>query len=224
MADTLTPRSKMLAVLMEQDSYFTQFGLIHDYTKAFGAGDGEADIKRLISDLESDATLIGFDVESDGMDGILIDHNEYGQLDPNDCDIVGAQNYLSIGPAFPIAVHHELNSISEAAVAGGFSEALRLLALLPINSSGWSGTPSSLRLTPEIQTKIVMVLERARLELNDYSFSNVEAKTASAYIDCALIMAQLPDPEPDIVALLIKRLLIIVGFVGVFADFKEIFS
>jgi hypothetical protein len=220
----LTPKSKMLAVLMEQDSYFTQFGLIHDYTTAFGADDGEAEIKRLISDFESDATLIGFDVESDGMDGILIDHNEHGQLDPNDYDVIGAANYLSIGPAFPIVVHQELNSISEAAVVGGFSETLRLLALLPVDSSGWTGTTSNLRFTPEIQTKIVAVLEHARLELNDYSLSNVEAKKASAYIDCALIMAQLPEPEPDLVALLIKRLLVIVGFVGVFADFKEIFS
>jgi hypothetical protein len=217
-------KSRVLALLMEQDSYFTEFGLQRDYEDAYGSSVDEAEFKKIVWQLTTNDTLIGFDVESDGLDGVLFDHNEYGQLDQDDFTIIGTDTYFAMGPAFPVALHQDLLAVSEAATEGGLSEALRLMSLLPVDSSQWTGLPKGFRFTPEVQRKIVNILEQARNQVSGLGLTNTEAAKVSAYIDCALILAQLPEPEPDVVALLIKRLLVVVGAIGFFADLKGIFD
>ena len=217
-------KSRVLAILMEQDSYFTEYGLKRDYEEAFDGSVDEAEFKKIVAQLTGNDTLIDFDVESDGLDGVIIDHDEHGQLNSDDYTIIGAGTFLALGPAFPVALHQDLSSVSEAAADGSLSETLRLLSLLPIDSSQWTGLPKGFRFTPEVQKKVVNILEMARHEVGKLELTNAEAAKASAYIDCALVMAQLPEPEPDVVALLIKRLLIVVGVIGIFADLKGIFG
>jgi hypothetical protein len=216
-------KSRLLAVLMEQDSYFTEYGLRRDYQQNFGKVD-EAEFKKLVSQLQGNDTLITFDLEEDGMDGILIDHNEHGQLASGDYTIIGAETYLSIGPAFPVALNQDLAAVAEAAAEAGLSETLRLISLLPVDSSGWTGLPKGFRFTPEVQARVINILEMARAQISTMELSNAECAKASAYIDCALTLTQLPEPEPDLIALLVKRLLIVVGAIGFFADLKEIFG
>jgi hypothetical protein len=209
---------------MEQDSYFTQYGLKHDYEKAFGEVADEEEFKKLVWQLQSNDTLISFDVETDGLDGVLVDHPEHGQVSIDECTIIGAETYLAIGPAFPVALQQDLTAVSESAAEGGLPEALRLIGLLPADSSRWTGLPVGLRFTPAVQSKVVHALEKARAQLTTIELTNAECAKASAYIDCALMMAQLPEPEPDLVALLIKRFLVVVGALGVFADLNSLFD
>jgi hypothetical protein len=217
-------KSRVLALLMEQDSYFTEYGLRREYEEAFASPVDEAEFKKIVSQLTGNDTLIGFDVEEDGLDGVLIDHNEHGPLESSDYSIIGADTYLAMGPAFPVALHQNLSAVSEAAADGGLSESLRLISLLPVDSSQWTGLPTGFRFTPEMQNKVVDILQKAHRQVSTLGLTNAEAAKATAYIDCALMMAQLPEPEPDLVALLVKRLLVVVGAIGFFADLKGIFS
>ena len=213
-----------MALLLEQDSFFTDYGIRADYEKSFGAVDDEDAFKRSLYELTSNDTMIAFDVEDDGLDGVYVDHEKHGTIDLSECSIMGTDRYYSIGPAFPVALHADLGAISEAAVDGGLSEAFRMISMLPVDSSAWTGISKDFRFTAEVQTKLVSTLEIARNQISTLQLSNVEAARAKAYIDCALMLADLPDPEPDVIAMLIKRLLLVVGAVGVFADLKGIFA
>jgi hypothetical protein len=214
---------KLSALILEQDSFFTEFGLRSEYEKAFEAV-SEEDFRKSCNDMVTNGALIQFDVENDGMDGVLIDHEEHGQLESQDFHIVGADTYLAVGPHFVPLVQQDSAAIAKEASSGGLAQALQILGMLPIDSSKWTGLDGKLRFTPEVQAQTIELLQRAQTQVSTLGLSNVDAAKATAYIECALMLAQLPEPEPDIIALLIKRLLIVIGTVSFAADLRGLFG
>ncbi|WP_141395752.1 hypothetical protein [Sphingomonas spermidinifaciens] len=212
-------KARLLAMLLEQDSFFTDFGLKRDFEQAFGEPNSQ-EYSTTLAALKANDTIIAFDVEADGLDGVILDHPDHGQIDLKECSPITVDTFFAIGPSFAVEMHQDLYSVSEAAADGGLSEALRLIKLLPIDSSKWTGEHRALRFTPQVQSKLLLILERARAEVAQLQLSNAEAARVAAYVESAQLLAELPDPEPDLIRLLVQRILLIVGVVGFAGDLK----
>jgi len=216
-------RARLLAALLEQDSFFTEYGLKRDFEQAFGVNGVQADeFKAAFRSLESNGSLVAFNLESDGLDGVVLDHHDHGPISGQDFSVLSAEIYYALGSAFPVELQDNLSEVSEAAIDGGFSEAIRLIKMLPVDSSRWTGMSPVLRLSPVVQSKTIEILQRARSSVLQLSLTNSEAAKVAAYIDSALLLADLPDPEPDLVRIMVKRIALIVGMIGFVADLKSL--
>lgn len=216
--------AQFMAILMEQDSYFTQYALASDFQSHFPNSFEEQRFKKVFWEFEKSSQLIALDAEHDVIQDLTLEHHEHGPLEVKDVDFTGTDIYYAMGPACVVSFHENISEISQAAAEGGLKEVLRLASLLPTDSSGWTGIPKSLKYDQKVQTQAVRLLEEAQLKLSDLSLSNSDYKATSGYIECALILMNLPEPEPSLAQYFVKRALAIVGLVGVFADLKEIFS
>jgi hypothetical protein len=220
-----TIKNRLLLLYLEDPALKTDDNLHKKYKAVFGENDNGQEVYQTIQDLSQHDILIDFDPEFEAFnDFISLTHKEHGDIDLCDIEISGMDSFLALGPKSIVAVIENADELAETAVEMGFSKALAHLKNLPIDAGKWTGLPTGFRFTKEVQTRVVHILKKAQIELDCLVLTNEERAKASAYIDCALVMAQLPDPEPDIVALMIQRLLILVGLVGFFADLKGIFN
>ncbi len=219
----MSTKARLLAALLEQDSFFTEYGLNRDFEQAFGrSGVQVEEFKAAFRSLESNGSLVAFNLESDGLDGVVLDHDDHGPISGQDFSVLSAEIYYALGSAFPVELQDNLSEVSEAAIDGGFSEAIRLLKMLPVDSSRWTGMSPVLRFSPVVQSKTIEILQRARSSVSNLSLTNSEAAKVAAYIDSALLLADLPDPEPDLVRIMVKRIALIVGMIGFVADLKSL--
>jgi hypothetical protein len=213
----------VFAVLLEQDSFFLENSLFSEMKEVI-PDLTEGDFNEIFSELDSDGTLVAFDVEEDGLDGVLIDHEDHGSLKSEDLFIIGASIQYSLGAAFPIKLFPIRHEVAEAAFGAGLKEASRLLSLLPIDSSSWTGVQPDFRFDDASKSKVIDLIKSARKYLEGSALSNADHAKADAYLDCALRLAELPEPEPDFIAEFIKRALIVMGLVGWIADLKALFG
>ena len=216
--------AQFMANLMEQDSYFTQYALASDFETYFPNSFDEQRFKKVFWEFEKSSQLVALDAEFDVIQDLSLEHHEHGPIEVKDVDFTGADIYYAMGPACVVSFYENLSEISQAAAEGGLSETLRLTSLMPTDSSAWTGIPKALKYDQKVQAQAVELLEDARRKLSTMSLSNADHKTASGYVECALILMNLPEPELSLTQHFVRRLLTIVGVVGVFADLKEIFS
>jgi hypothetical protein len=209
---------------MEQDSYFQKDRIRDEFKNAFPDLTDE-DFGRAWSSFEGDGSLVGFDVESDGLDGALFEHEEHGTLNMNDMFILGTDEiYFGIGSAFPVRLYEMKSAVTEVAIDAGFSDAARMLSLLPIDSSSWTGISASFKFDDVAKSKVITLIDKARMELAKSPLTNAQHSKADAYLECALLMTEQDDPDADIIVVLIRRALALVTAIGLVADLKSIFG
>ena len=201
----------MLATLLEQDSFFTWSGLKYDYQKFFGILDDDEPFKKVVSGFQSSDVIIAFDLQEDGLDGALLDHNEHGSLNASDIMVIGDDQFLALGPAYAIELYADTSAVAEAAAEGGCREALRLIRLLPIDSSKWTGVRPTLVFDEKVKAKILDLLKRADQEMDGMYLSNVDSSQARALLKAALVLAEAPEPDPVLISTIVRRLSEIIG-------------
>ena len=204
-------RAKVLATLLEQDSFFTRYGLKHSYEQFFGALSDDGPFKKVVSQFQSSDVIIGFNLQEDGLGDAILDHHEYGSLNASDITVLGDDEYLALGPAYAVELYADTSSVAEAAAEGGCREALRLIKLLPIDSSGWTGVRATLSFDDKVKSKILDLLKKADLEMDAMSLSNVDHSQARALLKAALVLAEAPDPDPVLISTIVRRLSEIIG-------------
>ena len=218
-------KNRLLLLFLEDTKLFTDDALLKRYKEAYGDNGDGAEAYEAIQELSRHDELVEFDPEYEAFnDFISVTHKEFGDIEFSDLDIQGMDSFLALGPKSVATIIENADGLAEFATDAGLSKALMYLKNLPVDASNWTGLPKGFTFTKEVQQKVIVALENARVELEGLSLSNAQHAKASAYIDCALIMAQAPDPEPDVVAFLIKRLWMVLAGVGLLADLKGIFS
>ncbi|MFX4085911.1 hypothetical protein ACKU27_12510 [Sphingobium yanoikuyae] len=205
-------RVKVLATLLEQDSFFTWYGLKHDYQKFFGVLEDDEPFKKVVSGFQNSDVIIAFDLQEDGLGGALLDHNEHGSLNASDIMVVGDDEFLALGPAYAIELYADTSAVAEAAAEGGCREALRLIKLLPIDSSKWTGVRPTLVFDDKVKSKVLDLLKKADHEMDGMFLSNVDHSQARALLKAALILAEAPNPDPVLISTIVRRLGEIIGF------------
>jgi hypothetical protein len=216
--------NRLVCLFLEEDEPSSVGGLKFVYERAFGSGIAFEDIRHAARPLVESGVLIEFDPESEAIDGALFDHPVHGQFAGDELTVLNVDTYFGLGPKAPFYVDQNKELLIEASLNGGLAEAFDCLRELSIDSSKWTGLQAGFKFTPAVQAKLLELLESARKSLGDIELSNSQASKASAYIDCAVLLTNSPEPEPGLVRELLKRLLLVVPIIGVFADLKSIFS
>jgi len=215
--------AQFLAVLMEQDSFFTDYSLRKELKEAFPTFSDE-EYNAIFRDFESDGTLIAFDLENDGLVGESFDHDDHGQIEAQELSLLSGGTYFySLGTAFPIRLHSQRSAVLQAALDGGLSEAARLLSNLPFDASTWTGRVEKLSFDAKAKSKFVALIKEARSCLDAAELNNLEYSKASAYLDCALLLAEQPEPDADLLAELVRRAIQLIGALSLMADLKSLF-
>jgi hypothetical protein len=218
-------KNRLLLLFLEEPKLYTDDSLLKKYREVYGDSWNGHEVYESIQELSRHDQLADFDPEFEAFnDFISVTHKEHGDIEFGDLEIQGMDSFMALGPKSIVTIIENANELAEFAAESGLTKALAHLKNMPIDASKWTGLPTGFKFTKQVQLKVVEALNKARSELVGLGLSNAEHAKASAYIDCALIMAALPDPEPDIIALLIKRFLAIFAVVGVFADLKGIFD
>lgn len=180
--------------------------------------DPERAVTKILHAMVQANILVEFDVESDGLDGVLVEHNEFGSLDNDELSFSNIDNIYCLGPKAFGFLDERKSHLAELASDRGLGSALERLMKLRADSSSWTGLPTGFSFTPEVQAKVIKLLTDAIDEVERSSLGNSTKVQAGGYLQAALILARAPDPQPDLIAILLKRLRLTLEAVGLFAN------
>jgi hypothetical protein len=216
---------RILAIFLNQDD-LVQVGIAElIYRRAFGDNDeGRKEFRRVFFQLTKRDVLIEYDSEFEFADTLLVEHSEHGQLANSDLSYIGFEDLAAIGPGFVAAVRERSSEIFEQAVDAGFDHALERLRDLPIESWKWTGLSEGFVFDDTVKSKVIKLLRSADDELGSLELTNHETSQARALIKAALILADAPRPEADLVWEIIQRISAIIGIVSGIQGLSSIFK
>jgi hypothetical protein len=93
-----------------------------------------------------------------------------------------------------------------------------------IDSSRWTGLPSDFVLTAQKQATLIKLLEDAEHKLDAVGASNTDKSMARAYIVAARVLADVPEPQADIIWELISRANQLAGIASLFVSIIALFA
>jgi len=218
---------RLAAVFLDSSDITSQAIVLLRYKRSFGGEvDHEKQVKRILYEMVRDERVIEHDVEGETLDNVIVDHAEYGQLDPKDLTFLSVDDLLAIGPELIHYTRARASQIAEQATGGGLNTAIEYLSQLPIDSSLWTGMPVGFKLDDQTKGQVIKLLRRADSEISAASVSNREVAQAKALITAALILTEAPEPESEIVWGLLQKLSVFVtlsqGIEGLLKLFKVI--
>ena len=129
-----------LVFLERGDDPLTSYGI----AQALGADPHDLghEVRRVVARMVEGEVLLEFDVENDALDGVLIEHEKYGQLDNSDLSYLHVDNLFGLGPKAIEFVDERKSQLMEMAADRGLGNALQRLRNLRIDSSSWTGLPA----------------------------------------------------------------------------------
>jgi hypothetical protein len=93
-----------------------------------------------------------------------------------------------------------------------------------VDSSQWTGLPSSFVLSEEKRARLVACLQSAEADLDKLGAGNHEKAQARAYIVAARALAEAPDPPTELIWQLIQRANSIAGIASLFVSVVALFA
>jgi hypothetical protein len=225
MISDLAVSDRILAIFLNEDDIVRVGGAALIYQRTFGGDEGaKKDFRRVFWQLVKDDILIEYDTETEIADELHVEHSEHGHLNNSDLSYIGFEELAAIGPAFVSAVRERSSEICEQALNGGLSHAFERLRQLPIESWKWTGLPESFVLDDAAKSKVIELLHLADVELSDRDLSNYQISQAKALIKAALILADAPKPQADLVWEIIQRISAIIGIAAGIQGLSSIFK
>lgn len=193
------------------------------YKRKYVNSDEELDrFKAVVYRLTKDDVLTDFDTEFEIADQLSVEHAEHGHLDLTDINFIGFDELVAIGPRFVERVRFRCSEIMEQAAAAGLSNAMNVLKQLPIESWKWTGLSTNFVFDAAAQSRVVKLLKQADDEIK--ITNNYDGAQAKAFIKAALILAESPQPQPDLVWEIIQRVSAIVGLLSGIETLISIFK
>lgn len=214
-----------LVFLERGDDPLTNYGI----AQALGENphDPEREVSNVVARMVKNEILVEFDIEHDALDDVIIERDKYGPLDNSDLSYVLTGNLYGLGPKCLEFVDDRKSQLMMEAADRGLVNALQRLRNLRVDSSSWTGLPAGFSFTPQVQARVVQLLGRAISEVDKSDLGNNAKAQTSAYLRAALVLAEAPDPPPDLVAELLRRIRYageLVGFLSSMTGLLSIFG
>ncbi|HEX8126292.1 MAG TPA: hypothetical protein VF548_11980 [Allosphingosinicella sp.] len=195
---------QVTAIALNSDTHLTYYQIIRDREKMFGAEFSQGEVRDVIAKLVKQEVLVETDIEWDILFGETLSHNQHGELDTNDFNF-NFDELLNLGPAALNFTEENARDLREAAAVGQLPRALTILQKLSVDSAQWTGLPRGFRFTPEVKHTLVRLLREADRQLEQSGLPNSQAAQAKAYVHSAILLAEAPDPQPDLIWEMVQR-------------------
>ena len=218
---------RLAAIFLDSDDLASQAIVLLRYKRAFGGDDeDQKQVKRILYEMVRDERVIEHDVENDTLDDVIVDHAEYGQLDPKDLTFLSVDELLAMGPELIHYTRSRASQIADQAIAGGLNTAIGYLNDLPIDSNLWTGMPVGFKFDEQTKAQVIKLLRRADNEISAVTINNRDVAQAKALITAALILTEAPEPETEIIWGLLQKMSVFItlsqGIEGLLKLFKVI--
>ena len=225
MISDIAVSDRILAIFLDQND-LVQVGVAElIYTRSFGDGDdAKRDFRRIFWQLVKSDVLIEYDTETEISDELHVEHSEHGHLSNVDLSYIGFEELAAIGPGFVAAVRDRASEIFEQALSSGLTRAIERLRALPIESWKWTGLSKNFVFDDAVKSKVIDLLKSADAELAGLNLTNYQVSQAKALLKAALVLADAPQPQPDLVWELIQRISAIIGIVAGIQSLSSIFK
>jgi hypothetical protein len=212
-----------MALLLDSDTLIGRGVLAVVYERAFKVGEAREIVRDALAVLTKIEAAIIFDVESEAIDGVYMEHDTHGSIESQEITYLDLDEFVALGPRAMFEIGERRSQIAEAASDGGCGDALRRLKELPFDASSWTGIKPELIFDEAVKAKVVSLLHKARDELTDGLLSNREIAQARAFLSAALVLTDTPDPSTDLIWELIQRASAIAGLVGALFGLTQLF-
>jgi hypothetical protein len=94
----------------------------------------------------------------------------------------------------------------------------------PVDSSSWTGLPRDFRLTEARRVSLVRALDKAEEVASNLPLGQEAQAQLRAYIGAARVLAEAPEPQPDLIWELVNRADALAGVASLFVSILALFT